>query len=90
MTQDKMRRIITACVSAATVLLVFLLSYLIYQWITIANYNKKEQQLLNEIAAIERQIEEAQDDADYMESEFYLQLQLAELQAKWEILQGKK
>jgi hypothetical protein len=40
MTQDKLDKVIVACVSAATALLVFLLGFLVYQWIAIANLNK--------------------------------------------------
>ena len=55
MTQEKMRKIITACVSAGTLLLVVLLSVLIYQWIKIGVLNNKlkkaeaEEALLTEI-----------------------------------------
>ena len=41
MTQEKMRKVITACVSAATVLFVLLLGYLVYQWVTMAILNKR-------------------------------------------------
>ena len=51
MTQDKMRKVITACVSAATVLLVFLMSFLIYQWISIGVYNRKIDKVEAKIAA---------------------------------------
>lgn len=68
MTQEKMRRIITACVSAATVLFVLLLSYLIYQWVTISVQNKREAQLEAEIAAIEQKIAQGEGDAEYYES----------------------
>ena len=68
MTQDKMRRIITACVSAATVLFVLLLGYLTYQWVTISVQNKREAQLNAEIAALEEQIAKGEEDAEYYES----------------------
>ena len=54
MTQDKMRKVIAACVSAATVLLTVLLSYLIYQWVTIAVYNKRIDKLETEIAQLQQ------------------------------------
>lgn len=69
MTQDKMRRIITACVSAGTVLFVFLLSFLIYQWITIANLNSKAEALESEIASLEQQGEQLEDTLGFYESE---------------------
>ena len=49
MTQDKMRKVITASVSAATVLFVLLFSYLVYQWVTLAVLDKREQELQLEI-----------------------------------------
>ena len=58
MTQDKMRKIITACVSAATVLLVFLTCFLIYQWITIAVYNNRIEKLEKANAEIAERNEE--------------------------------
>ncbi len=85
MTQEKMRRMITACVSAATVLLVFLLGFLIYQWITIATQNKREAELIQQIEAIERQIEEGGDEIAFNESEVGLRFQLSQLQQKLEM-----
>ena len=86
MTQDKLRRIITACVSAATVLLVFLLSVLIYQWITIATLNKKIVKAEAEVAYWTQQCELTKDTSAYYESEFYLKWAIEELK----ILKGKK
>ncbi len=85
MTQDKMRRMITAIASAATVLLVFLLGYLIYQWVTIGNYNKKIEKCEKEIAELEQQLEDAENDRDFYLSDFYLQWQLEEK----DLIQGK-
>ena len=50
MTQEKMRKVITACVSAATVLLVLLFSYLVYQWVTIGVLNKRIAEAEAEVA----------------------------------------
>ena len=54
MTQEKMRKTITAVVVAATVLLVVLLSVLIYGWVKIGVLNRREEKLNNEIAALEQ------------------------------------
>ena len=86
MTQDKMRRIITACVSAATVLLVLLLSFLIYQWITIGVYDKKINKVEAEIASLEMQLENAESDAEYYQTQQWLMWKLEEL----ELLKDKK
>jgi len=67
MTQEKMRKVITACVSAATVLLVLLLSFLIYQWITIGVKNRRIEQLENEIADIEKTLQEDTEEARWYE-----------------------
>ncbi len=89
MTQDKMRRIITACVSAATILLVFLLGFLIYQWITIGVKNNKIEQVEAEIAALEREIEKAEEDADFYSSKFYLEWKIEEYKQKQDMIEGK-
>lgn len=80
MTQEKMRKVITACVSAATVLLVALLSYLIYQWTTIAIYNKRIDALEQEIAQLEETLKNEEDALKYYQSEYYLNQKVLELQ----------
>ena len=79
MTQEKMGKVITACVSAGTVLLVCLLSFLIYQWITLSKQTRREEKLLNEIAVLETQVEQAETEAEFYEKEFWLQWKLNEL-----------
>lgn len=86
MTQDKLRRIISACVSAATVLLVLLLGFLIYQWITIATLNKKIAKAEAEVAYWEEECAKSEGTADFYEDEFYLKWALEELK----LLEGKK
>lgn len=86
MTQEKMRKVIAACVSAATVLLVLLLSYLTYQWITIAVKNKRIAELESDIAYWEQMVKEADTDLEYYQSDFYLTQAVLELQ----MLQEKK
>jgi cell division protein FtsB len=68
MTQEKMRKVIAACVSAATVLFVFLLSYLVYQWVTLAVLDKREKELQAEIQKLEQTIEKGTEEAEYYES----------------------
>ena len=80
MTQEKMRKVIAACVSAATVLLVTLLSYLIYQWVTMAVLDKRIEKLETEIAQLEQVVAKAEMDLEYYESEFYLNQKVLELQ----------
>ena len=69
MTQDKMRRIITACVSAATIVIVFFLGFLIYQWITIANLNSKAEALEAEIASLEQESAMLENKLEFYESD---------------------
>lgn len=69
MTQDKMRRTITACVSAATVLLVFLFGFLCYQWITSAVLDNRIEKIEKEIAALEQTNAEKEDELSFLESE---------------------
>ena len=86
MTQEKMRKVITACVSAATVLLVFLLSFLIYQGISMAILDKKIVKARAEVEYWTERCETAESDLEYYESEFYLNWAMQELLA----LEGKK
>ena len=79
MTQDKLKRVITACVSAATVLLVFLLGFLTYQWIMIATLDKKIAKAEAEVAYWEQQCKENEGTVDYYESQVYLQIALDQL-----------
>lgn len=85
MTQEKMRKVIAACVSAATVLLVLLLSFLIYQWVTIAVYNKRIAELEADIAYWEQMVKEADTDLEYYQSDFYL----TQAYLEWYALQEK-
>lgn len=73
MTQDKMRRIITACVSATTALLVFLMSFLIYQWIYMAVLDRKIEKARADVAYWTKEVEENKDNAEYYESVVYLE-----------------
>ncbi|MBO5737617.1 MAG: hypothetical protein J6S04_07385 [Clostridia bacterium] len=75
-----MRKVIAACVSAATVLLVTLLSYLIYQWVTMAILDKRIEKLETEIAQLEQVIAKGEMDLEYYSSEFYLREKSLELQ----------
>lgn len=69
MTQEKMRRIVTACVCAATVLLVFLLGFLVYQLVTINVLNDRIEDVTADIAYYEEKIEEGKDDLEYYQSD---------------------
>ena len=71
MTQEKMRKLVTAIVSACTILLTLLAGYLAYQWITIAVYNQKEKKLKAEIAAYEQILAQDEKDLEYYESDLY-------------------
>ncbi len=68
MTQEKMRKVIAACVSAATVLFVLLFTYLVYQWVTLAVLDRREKQLQQEIEKLEQTIEKDSKDAEWYES----------------------
>ena len=68
MTEEKMRKVITASVVAATTLIVFLLAVLVYQWITLGVLNNRKDKLLQENAALEEQIQKGGETAEYYES----------------------
>ncbi len=69
MTQEKMRKVITACVCAATVLLVFLLGFLVYQLVTINVLNNRIEATKSDIAYYEEKIAEGKDDLEYYQSD---------------------
>ena len=74
MTQEKMRKLITAIVAAATALFVVLLSCLIYQWITISVYNKKIKKYNDEIAQLEQQIDDKSSELEYKNTEVFKEI----------------
>ncbi len=69
MTQEKLRRVVTAVVVAGTTLFVILLSVLIYQWIKIAVYNSRIEKLEEENKQIEAEIENSEEALDYYNSD---------------------
>ena len=69
MTQDKMRKIIVACVCAGTLLLCYLVGYLCYQWITMAVLDNSMEKLENETARYEQMNTEMKDELSFLESE---------------------
>ena len=69
MTQEKLRRVVTASVVAGTTLFVVLLSVLIYQIATIAVYNKRTAKIEQEITELEQSIENKEKDLEYFSSE---------------------
>lgn len=80
MTQEKMRKVITACVSAATVLLVVLLSFLIYQWVSIGVLNKRIAAAEAEVKYWEEIVAKGEADERYFGSEEFYKQALIELQ----------
>ncbi len=86
MTQDKMRKMITAIVATATLLLVMLLSVLIYQWITLGTLNRREEKLNAEITQLEQQKTEGTKEAEWYEANMFF---LA-IEKGWVIQQGDK
>lgn len=84
MTQDKIRKIITACVVACTTLFVFLLGVLLYQWIAIGVYNNRIEKTQAEIDALATSAEEKGALADYYEDQgrFWLALEQGWIKAE--------
>jgi hypothetical protein len=65
MTQEKLRRVVTAAVVAGTTLFVILLSVLVYQWITIGVYNDRIDKIEQENQRLEENNAQDQEDLDY-------------------------
>jgi hypothetical protein len=80
MTQDKMRRVITACVAAGTFLLTCLSVFIAYQWITLAVLNHKEKKVQAEVNYWTEKCEQAETDLEYYESDLYKNYAYWELQ----------
>lgn len=74
MTQEKMRKVITAGAVAATLLLVFLLSYLVYQGIASAVYDKRINQMEQEISRLEEEFAENTKSAEWLEKDWVKEL----------------
>ncbi len=64
-----MRKVITACTSAGTVLLVILFAFLIYQWITLGVLENRERKLTEENQRLEQINDEIQGTVEWYESE---------------------
>ncbi len=84
MTEGKMRKIITAIASAATLLLVILLSVLIYQWITISVQNKRIAKAQESVDYWTQVNESAKDDLEFYESDIYKEWAAFKLGYEWE------
>ena len=69
MTQEKLRRLVTASVVAGTTLFVVLLSVIIYQIATLVVLNKRTAKIEQEIADLEQSIEDEERNLDYFSSE---------------------
>ena len=68
MTEEKMRKVITASVVAATALFVFLLAVLVYQWITLGVLENRKAKLTQQNDALMQQIQQGGETAAYYES----------------------
>lgn len=87
MTQDKMRKVITASVVAGTMLLVILLSFLIYTFVKIGVLNRREKALEAETAILEEMKEENEINATWYEGPGQLWLAY---EKGWTYEQGEK
>lgn len=68
MTQEKLRKVVTAVTVAATALLVFLLAVIVYQVVTMCVLTNREKELEEENKKLQQQIDENTLDAEYYES----------------------
>ena len=71
MTQEKVSRMVTGIVVAATLFLVVLFSVLVYQWITFGVQEKRLQSARAEEAALIAKEEELQEDLDDLGDPFW-------------------
>ena len=69
MTEEKLRRVVTAAVVAGTILLVTLLSYLIYQFVAIGVLNKRLDKVKSDNAELQIENSQLQELEDYYGSD---------------------
>ena len=69
MTQEKLTRVVTAITVAATALVMFLLTFILYQVIHICVLNSREKNLMEENKQLEEVIAKEKLDAEYYESQ---------------------
>lgn len=69
MTEEKRNRIVAAFTVNAILLLVVLFAVMIYQFVIIGNLNSKRENIQKQITECEEEIEQAQNDLDFYNSE---------------------
>lgn len=73
MTQEKLKRVVTAATVAGTLIVVCLLAVIVYQIIHIAVLNHRIKDVESDIATYETQKDAAENDLDYYLSDYYLE-----------------
>ena len=73
MTQEKLRRVVTAATVAGTLLVVGLLAVIGYQIIKVIVLNNRIKEVEKDIAAYEEEIEKGENDLNYYLSDLYLE-----------------
>ena len=83
MTQEKMRKTITAIATSATLLLVILLSVLIYQWVTISVQKKRIAKAEENVNYWTQINQDSKDDLSFYESDIYKEWASFKLGYEW-------
>ena len=86
MTQEKMSRMVTGIVVAATLLLVVLFSVLIYQWITFGVLDRRLKDARAEAAELAAKQEALQEDLEDLGDPFWKH----DLALKYDIIKGQE
>lgn len=71
MTQEKLRRVVTAAVVACTILLVLLLGVIVYQAIKIKVLDNRIEDTKDKISEYQESIKKGENDLEYYESDVY-------------------
>jgi cell division protein FtsB len=79
MTQEKLKRVVTAASVAGTVLIVCLLAVIVYQLVTMAVYDNRIKKIEAEIADLETQISQCEDELERETLETYYTQKLYQL-----------
>lgn len=73
MTEEKLKKIVTASTISAVLLLFILICVLIYQVVALSIANDKKRQLEQEIVSLQQSIDNYENDYDYYLSQSYLE-----------------
>ena len=83
MTERKFKRVVTASIVGAIMLIIILVSVILYQVITMSSYIRQRDELINEITRLERLIDENASEEEIRQSREWIEEQARKLGYKY-------